>query len=452
MNDLTLFTTCKPFVGEAAQTQSNALMTWHALGFRAIICGPEPGAAEAAKQFDMLHIPEVRRTSRGIPYIDSIFGEAEAASKTPWVAYLNSDIILTETLKRSVLSALSKLDANKPTLLTFRRRNIPVSGSLEREDWPTTIEALSREYGSWDQSNAIDIFVYTPGLFGEIPELAVGYMGWDNWLMWKAKQVGATVIDGSLEAALFHPIHGYSSDGTGLLNRSQSQQAIDNRRATEGKKATFDTATTHMLAEGEITPLTEAGSRRIKQHCAPDYDREFLAGLEYLSNSLPLRSSAEILDCCRTILWRQERFYPLMETNEFDMALVQPAILRAREDAKQGKHGTSVNEIEDLVAHFFTRRLKMQAPTKKLYIWGAGARGSRLSEFLLRHGIEVEGLIDRNPSKTGKKIGNLQVLGSDLTTAGNPGDFHIIIASMYAGEIASDFEEKGLKEGSDFSA
>lgn len=449
---LTLFTTCKPFIGEALQTQTNALITWAAHDFPFMICGQEEGTADAAAKFGAQHIREIECNDKGFPYIRSIFSEAERNSSTPWMAYVNSDIILTRELVAVITAALETLDPIQPTLLSFRRLNIPVTGGFSKKTWEADLLSNSERYGSWDQSNAIDFFLFNRGLFDKIPPLVVGYMGWDNWLLWKARENGASIIDGSLQAELFHPIHGYSSDGTGLIERSQGYQAVKNRQLTAGKRADLNSATTHVLIGDQIARFTGNHRNHLKKHCAPDYDKELLAGLKYLSSCINIRTAPEILDCCRTILWRQERFYPLLETGSVEVEQLTPTVLQASDLAESGQLTKAAAVIEAVVATNFIDRLRDLSQSRELYIWGAGARGKRLLEFLKTQNLSVSGFLDRSADKQGLEIAGRLVLGDKIDHAGKRGDFHIIIASMYASEISEDFDEAGLEPLRDYSA
>jgi hypothetical protein len=451
-DQLTLFTTCKPFLGEAAQTQENALMTWQALGLPVIICGPEQGAAEAAEKFGARHIPNIELNEKGTPFISSIFSHAEAASTTPWLAYINSDIILTAELVRTLQKALKQLDPTKRTLLSFRRKNIPVNKLLSPERWEQEITETSELYGCWDQSNAIDFFLFSRNLYDNIPPLVVGHMGWDNWLLWRAHEQGAMIIDGSMQSALYHPIHGYSSDGTGLLMRSQGAQAIENRRLTEGKTTNLNDATSHVLQDSTIQALDTQKQRKLKEHCAPDFNREFLAGLKYLKDSFDTRTADEMLDCCRTILWRQKRFYPLLDDNNRDYRNLRFDIVEAYDKGQQGDIRSAALLLEKTVAKAFTERLETLSCNRKIFLWGTGSRGQQLLEFLRQNGIHVEGFLDRDARKVGTKVNDTPIVGNSLEQARVLGEFHVIIASMYAGEIAEEFEQAGLKKLIDYSA
>ena len=451
---VTFFTTCKPFTGGAAILQRNALLTWQKLGLKIIICGPEDGATEAAADFGAKHIPDIETNDKGTPLIRGIFSKAAQACDTPFLAYINADILLTPSVVASVAAFLDGRSAQNPFLMTMRRRNIPLGGALETEGdkWLDQLNRLDQKFGSWDQSNAIDLFLFSRDLFGDIIPLVVGHMQWDNWLLWRAHTLGADIIDGSLNSALLHPIHGYVSDGTGLNERTQGAQAVKNRQLAAGNSMTLTTATTHILHGGETLPLSEKLKARLEATCQPNAAKEFWAGLKYLGYAKDRCTMVELLDCCRTILWRFERFFPVFENalptgDQFNRMV--PAALDAGE---RSDLDSAANAVQDLVCTGFLDRLRAIATSgRPIFIWGCGTAGLRMASCLKRHQINVSGFLDRDGAKTGTNVGGLMVVGSDISEADAGAKPYLLIASMHASEIAAGFETRGLEKHQDFT-
>jgi len=452
-NNVTFFTTCKPFTGEAAILQRNALLTWQKLGLKVIICGPEDGAAEAATEFGTKHVPNIETNDKGTPLIRSIFYEAEKACDTPFLAYINADILLTTHAVSAIFTFLKERADEPRFLLTMRRRNIPLGHALKTEGpvWQEELMTLDQNFGSWDQSNAIDLFLYNRGLFDEIIPLVIGHMQWDNWLLWKAKNRGADIIDASLDGALLHPIHGYGGDGTGLQHRSQGSQAARNRALAAGNSADLQTATTHLLTGGKLVERNTAAKERLETMCQPDLAKEFWAGIKYLSASNEWRTTGEALDCCRTILWRHARFFPFFEDTTISQEELQKAVSTAQKYEFAGNLVMAGDTIQDLAAKDFLERIIAEEKNgREIHIWGCGGAGKRVLDLLIRHGIGVSAFRDSDPAKAGQLIGGITVISSKTPTRDQPQPF-LVIASMHASEIASDFEAKGLKKYQDFT-
>ena len=448
---LTLFTTCKPFKGEVGPLQRNAILTWRAQGLKTWIFGTEEGAKETAAMLGAHHSGDARTTEKGIPYVSSLFLEAEKKTVTPWLAYINADIMLQPNTVEVLNTALAALHPAEPTLLSFRRRNIPVHEDLTEDNWAKRLQEIDLRYGSWDQSNAIDMFVYTRGLFDSIPDLAVGHMSWDNWLMWKARDRGAKVIDGSLSAALLHPIHGYKSDGSGLVERSAGKTAQQNRYLTQGQLMTFDSATTHIWEQGAIEPLEKARQAALKRHCRPDASKELAAGLTYLTASMPLRSVPEIVDCCLTLLWRLGYYYPLLSNAVPEKPVAIHHIKCALNAWHEDNMDIPASILEDMVCHDFIATCKSAAATRPVWIWGAGGRGQQLARLFDRHALPYEGFIDSNAALAGATLCQRQILlptNIKWTTAPKP---FIAIGSMYVSEIATELQSMDLEPRDDYA-
>ena len=99
---------------------------------------------------------------------------------------------------------------------------------LDHLDWST----LGR--GRRRGADALDYFLFSPGLFAEVPPFAVGRTVWDNWLVWKARDEGALVVDASSTVDAIHQDHSYAHVGS-LGKVRVSPEAEENRRLAGGK-------------------------------------------------------------------------------------------------------------------------------------------------------------------------------------------------------------------------
>jgi hypothetical protein len=53
-------------------------------------------------------------------------------------------------------------------------------------------------------------------MYERVPPLVNGRVGWDNWLVWKARSVGAMVVDASAVVKAVHQDHDYSYHPAGI--------------------------------------------------------------------------------------------------------------------------------------------------------------------------------------------------------------------------------------------
>jgi len=71
-----------------------------------------------------------------------------------------------------------------------------------------------------------DYFAFPRALFGEMPDFAVGRAGWDNWMIYHARQQGYAVVDGTPSIIAIHQDHDYSHlpDGKTHYELPESRQ------------------------------------------------------------------------------------------------------------------------------------------------------------------------------------------------------------------------------------
>src|SRR5580765_6089794 len=98
----TIFALPKPFKGHVGVIQRNALGSWVRLADDVILFGDEEGIADATREFGTRHVPEVARNRFGTPLLNDAFRTAERLCATPWLVYVNGDIILREDFGRAV--------------------------------------------------------------------------------------------------------------------------------------------------------------------------------------------------------------------------------------------------------------------------------------------------------------------------------------------------------------
>src|SRR5712692_8777368 len=133
---LTLFTTAKPFTGHNGVIQRNALKSWTLLhpDVEVILFGDDEGAAEAASEFGINHVPHVERHESGMKYLRSIFDPAQELARHPILCYVNCDIVLTSDFR----AAIERLQAlHQKFVMIGRRWDIEVQAPLPfgAPDW-----------------------------------------------------------------------------------------------------------------------------------------------------------------------------------------------------------------------------------------------------------------------------------------------------------------------------
>lgn len=215
---ITIFATPKPFISEAITImQRNAIRSWVELGpeCEIILLGSDQGVPEIARELGIMHVPDLETNQFDTPLISSIFDQGIRHSRTELMAYVNSDIILMQDF----LSAAVRTPTSTDALLVGRRWDLNIIEEIDfsNPNWSRDLIHRVRASGAQDPAfGGSDYFVFRRNFWGAIPEITIGRYIFDNWLMNRALEVGAMLIDTSSEIVAVHPLHDYSHhpDGT----------------------------------------------------------------------------------------------------------------------------------------------------------------------------------------------------------------------------------------------
>jgi hypothetical protein len=251
---LTLFTTAKPFTGHSGVIQRNALKSWTLLHpqLEVILFGNDQGAREIAQELGLLHVPEVKRNDTGAKRIDDLFRQAQSISRHDLLCYCNCDIILMQDFR----AALERVaHAHRTFLMVGRRWDTDITQPLDFADplWQRHTQQLAHEKGTQQPAWSVDYFAFRRGLYPQIPPLVIGRIWWDHWLVWKARQEGADVVDCSPVVRAVHQNHDYSYHPDQAKGVWTDELAKHNYELAGGRGHlyTIDDATHILTPEGE---------------------------------------------------------------------------------------------------------------------------------------------------------------------------------------------------------
>jgi hypothetical protein len=211
---LTILSTPKPFTGLFDVIQRNAIESWTHLEPRPeiVLFGSDAGTAEICEELDLRHVPDVATNEQGTPLLSDMFLRGQELASHPVVCWANADIIFMPTL----LDAARIVEKHsRPAYLVGRRTDLDQLSLLDFEgDWTGELTRRSEREGERKPANWIDYFMFTRGLFPDLPPFAIGRPGYDPWLIWKARDLGADVVDASAFVLAVHQRHDYSHVGT----------------------------------------------------------------------------------------------------------------------------------------------------------------------------------------------------------------------------------------------
>jgi hypothetical protein len=209
-----MLSTPKAFSGIFDVIQRNAITSWTKLDPRPeiILFGRDHGTAELCAELGLVHVPDVQVTPEGTPLLSDMFLRGQEMASHPVVCWSNADVIFTSELLRAadVVSA-----HERAAYLVGRRTDIDQSELLDfGSDWQRELRDRAARHGERKPANWIDYFVFTRGLFETLPPFAIGRPGYDPWLIWRAADLGADVIDATEFVPAIHQRHDYSHVGT----------------------------------------------------------------------------------------------------------------------------------------------------------------------------------------------------------------------------------------------
>lgn len=182
---LIIFTTCKPFEGDDAWRQEQAIKSWTLLtGIEKIIIviGNDKGTNEICKKYNLIHEPSVKNLL-GVPYLHNMFEIAEKYSnKDDYLFWTNSDMIYYNDLIQNVLEfdrfkkkyniknfslIGARYDWSNPKLLKdLSKKHFLSNINLNKKNTVKIIKTESKKYEiSLHPSCGIDYVIYSPKAF-----------------------------------------------------------------------------------------------------------------------------------------------------------------------------------------------------------------------------------------------------------------------------------------------
>ena len=250
---LTIFTTPKPFTNpHINMIQSNALLSWVNLGkeVEVHLIGEEKGVAEAAAKYGIRYLPEVKRNQMGTPLISSMFDLARKNSKSPFLAIINTDILLLPDLIITLKIVAAHFEK---FVVAGQRWDLDVKERFKfSRDFYAQLAHRTRKSGCLHSPMGSDYFIFPRECYSEVPDFAIGRAGWDNWMMFKSRWEGWPLIDASDDIMAIHQTHDYShlANGQPHYRLPETKQNV----VLAGGDQTIFTLmdATHKIRQGQI--------------------------------------------------------------------------------------------------------------------------------------------------------------------------------------------------------
>lgn len=257
-----IFSVPKAFTGHIGLIQHNAIESWlrHIPARNILLLGSEDGVRETVKRYRLTHLPSLKTNTEGTPVLSDIFRRAQTV-KSDLYLYVNTDIIL---LNSPLLPASKVRRQLKSFVAVGQRYEMDIKGKADFEKIQAAVTggAVRRKSSAW-----MDYFLFTGGVYGDVPPFALGKTFWDKWLVWSALNRHIPVVDMTGELAAVHQTHSYGMRKT--MNRGTvwaGKEALENLRLAGGwsKSATAADAT-YRLEGGTLHRQRNARRRTVRK-------------------------------------------------------------------------------------------------------------------------------------------------------------------------------------------
>lgn len=252
---LTIFTAPKPFAEpHIGCIQRNAIRSWLALGpdVQVILIGDEPGMQQVAGETGAIHLSHVERNEHGTPLVSSIFTLARGYDQTPFLAYVNSDILMFDDMLEATRAAAM---GGRPFVMVGQRWDLEIEQALDlTPGWQSRIRDRARSAGRLHPAGGSDYFVFPRECFAEMPPFAIGRAGWDNWMIYHARKQGWSVVDATASVLIVHQNHDYGHLPGGLPHY-RLPESKRNVELAGGRRAIFSLQdATDLLEDSRVRP------------------------------------------------------------------------------------------------------------------------------------------------------------------------------------------------------
>jgi hypothetical protein len=164
--------------------------------------------------------------------LSSVFDQVGALAQEGALCFVNTDIVLLDDF----VPALRRVQGRRSRYLMIGECwDSTLDWSVDFDDgrWRDRLRELvtttERLRGKW----GIDYFAFPSGLYGKVPPFAIGRAWFDNWLVWRAGELGAAVVDATAAVTAIHQRHDYAHVSGGWTGPTRARK----RRRTFASQA-----------------------------------------------------------------------------------------------------------------------------------------------------------------------------------------------------------------------
>jgi hypothetical protein len=259
MSLVTFFSAPKPFTDPHIVTiQRNAVKSWTLLpDVDVLLIGAEEGVGEAANDLGVRHLPDVKCADTGTPIISSMFQLARENSDSDLLCIINTDMLLMPDFleaARRLRSLFRRHVQRDKFVLLSQRWDLDVTEPIKFSDgWQSRLRSTIHSQGELHRPAGSDFFLFPKSCYTDVPDFAIGRAGWDNWMIYKARQEKWPVIDCTPLVMIVHQNHDYRHLPGGKSHYTHPE-TDENIRLAGGPAAVRYTIldATHRLKDGKL--------------------------------------------------------------------------------------------------------------------------------------------------------------------------------------------------------
>jgi hypothetical protein len=195
-------------------------------------------------------LPLVERNDWGTPLVSSIFNLARNASESPYLAYVNADILLMPDFVETTRVVAAQ---TQKFLIVGQRWDLDLPKSLDfSPGWDQRLRARAHAQGELHPPSGSDYFIFPRSHFVDMPDFAIGRAGWDNWMIFNALKKNWHVIDATSSLMIIHQSHDYGHLPGGVPHYDLEETEI-NAALGGGHSNMFMTLdTNYELVDGDL--------------------------------------------------------------------------------------------------------------------------------------------------------------------------------------------------------
>jgi hypothetical protein len=186
--NITFITAFRKFRSPFDMIQHSAMYSWKVNGIPVIAPTNEVDTKGACDAYDNITLIDGVKRGREIgfptqsPIVPDLIAKALPVADTTMVAYINSDIIITENFAEKIQQMIDKYGYD---IFTAGSRNeIDLIGYANTPE--TYKKVLEQEREVYDDSTSSDLFIASKftwrKIIKDMPEYILGRWGWDNYL------------------------------------------------------------------------------------------------------------------------------------------------------------------------------------------------------------------------------------------------------------------------------